>query len=659
MKASDLFLVLETWVEAGWIRRLDVAFARFVHELSPESDSVVLLAVTLLAHLEGRGHSCLNLETFSYSNRWSGLSGELAQSLASIMARLPPVQDTWAKILRSCRAVYVVDGNVDCGQPLVLSGQRLYLRRYWRFERQLAAHICRRTDLGADASSGVDLETARDWLDRLFPVPMNGPDWQKIACAIALRGRFSVITGGPGTGKTYTAARLLALLLAMSLEPDNLRVVLAAPTGKAAARLKQSIDTALEALSAQVGETLPLAMLTSRIGPARTLHGLLGARPDTRKLRHHAGNPLDVDVLIVDEASMVHLEMMVNLLEAIPPKTRLILLGDKEQLASVEAGAVLGDLCSNAELGGYRSDTLADLYKATGVVLPGIYANPNGVGLAQHVVMLRESRRFGGTIGQLALAVNAGSTQEVSKILSSTEVDVVRWIAHANPQVVVDLAVQGRPTSTGIAGGYADYLRIVRAYPATEDEHVSWVLSVMKAFDSFRVLCAVREGSWGVREINQAIQTKLAQNGLLSVTAEWYEGRPVIVTRNNHDLGVFNGDIGVTLRSASGNSTLRVYFVNGAEVKSVSISRLVDVETAFAMTVHKSQGSEFDHTALVLPVAGGGVVRELIYTGITRARKALTLITEYPSALEDGIKRITQRSSGLQVWIEQGIVNGQ
>src|SRR5690606_7981275 len=233
-------------------------------------------------------------------------------------------------------------------QPLVLRDEKLYLRRYWRYERAVAARALRRVA----TPFALDEEKARAWLDRLVPSPESGAvppgDGQKIACAIALRSGLSVITGGPGTGKTYTAARLLALLLALDPQPERLRLAIAAPTGKAAARLKESIGAALKELQGKLGSDLPLASLVDGIGPARTLHSLLGARPDTRKFRHGVANPLSVDVLIVDEASMIHLEMMDALLAAVPPQARLVLLGDKDQLAPVDAGAGLGELSRDA-----------------------------------------------------------------------------------------------------------------------------------------------------------------------------------------------------------------------------------------------------------------------------------------------------------------------
>jgi exodeoxyribonuclease V alpha subunit len=447
----------------------------------------------------------------------------------------------------------------------------------------------------------------------------------------------AVITGGPGTGKTYTVARLLALLLAMAGEDaGSRRIALAAPTGKAAARLKQSIDKALGDLAQRVGDALPLRALAERMGAARTLHSLLGARPDSRAFAHNAGNPLDVDVLIVDEASMVHLEMMAALLGALPAGATLILLGDKDQLASVEAGAVLGDLCHDAQAGNYSAATLDYAQAASGESIPGQFAGAGGP-LAQQTVMLRHSRRFSGPIGQLALAVNAGDSVGADAVLRAGE-GPVRWMENAQPAQAVSLG----------ASGYRPYLELVKA-GAGDGDHEDWVRQVLQRFEAFRILCAVRAGDWGVAGLNTAIEEKLEAARLIRRGGEWYVGRPVMVTRNDYGTRVFNGDIGLTLPDPERPGSLRVYFLEGDAVRSVLATRLRDVETAYAMTVHKSQGSEFRHTVLVLPQDRGGIVtRELVYTGITRASEEFTLITPAGAGLAQAIARRTHRASGLR-----------
>ncbi|MRW85892.1 exodeoxyribonuclease V subunit alpha [Pseudoduganella sp. FT26W] len=641
----EFFQQVDALTEAGQLRRLSGAFARFIASVG-DSSPQLMAACVLLSELEGRGHSCLMLDELNADPAaLLGWSGEEWRGLRASVGDWPADTDAWCDLLARCVQVWPVGGDQH-HQPLVLDGERLYLRRYWQDETHVAQAVRSRA-LGGVLAADADVQTAgiRRWLDNLFPhAPRGGSvDWQKIACAVAMRGKLGIITGGPGTGKTYTVARLLALLFATAGEERQagLRVALAAPTGKAAARLKQSIDTALDELAEKVGDELPLRELAARMGAARTLHSLLGARPDTRAFQHHAGNQLDVDVLIVDEASMIHLEMMSALLAALPETATLILLGDKDQLASVEAGAVLGDLCHNAEAGEYLPETLSYVQAATGQRIPEPFEGHGGP-IAQQTVMLRESRRFGGPIGALALAVNAGDAAAALHVLREGLDGKVAWTDMAQPADLLQLAL----------GGYQPYLQLIKQAPAEADQLV-WVKSVLKSFEGFRILCAVREGEWGVSGLNEAIEQRLQKAGLLKRSGEWYIGRPVMVTRNDYATGVFNGDIGLTLPDPARPGALRVYFAEGEAVRSVLATRLRNVETAFAMTVHKSQGSEFAHTAMVLPKDGGGMLaRELIYTGITRARDYFTLLTPNGQVLLDAIGQRTQRASGLRSQLE-------
>ena len=654
--------LLQQWVDAGWLRHLDRALARWVAELDPQARPELLMATALLAHLEGRGHTCLPLEALVREPAallaWPAPA---PQALAQAWHALPQGLDDWLESLRRSPVVHEEGVAPDQGQPLVLGGSAmaplLYLRRYWGYETRVAQALRER----ASAPLPVDEALARQWLARLFAPAQPGQvpdapartegdtdvDWQQLACAVALRSRVAVLTGGPGTGKTYTAARLLALLAAMEPPGRPWRVALAAPTGKAAARLRQSIDGALQDLQTPLQGVLDVQALAQRLGPARTLHALLGAQPHTRQMRHHAGHPLDVDVLLVDEASMVHLEMMAALLDALPPSARLVLLGDKDQLASVEAGAVLGDLCRDAAAGRYSTETRRYLQATTGQTLPDalLESGAQAPALAQHMVMLRKSRRFGGPIGAMALAVNQGDAPQARRVLDADPQGAVHLLASSDPAAAVQLALRGR---LGAVGCYRDYLRAMAVpVPAQEDAHTAWVQGVLRAFDGFRLLCAVREGTWGAAGLNRAVETALRGAGLLQGRGEWYAGRPVMVTRNDAGLGVFNGDIGIVLQAPGGG--LRAYFADGPQLRSVGVARLAHVETAFAMTVHKSQGSEFGHTALVLPpqAAGALLSRELVYTGITRARDAFTLVAAQPAVLEQALRQRTQRSSGL------------
>jgi exodeoxyribonuclease V alpha subunit len=763
---------LRQWADQGWLRRLDSALAALLAELEPEASPTLLVSAALLAQMEGRGHTCLPLAPIVDDAQtlldWPPAAHA---ALQAVWVELPDTLAHWLDALRASTLVRVVikehkdqPPQSDQGQPLVLSGTPaaplLYLRRYWLQEQQLAQALWQR----AAQHRTVDEAAARQWLDRLFDpaspsgkvaiaIPSLAPpggtatapqdaatadtmDWQKLACALTLRADLTVITGGPGTGKTYTAARLLALLFAMAPQAQRLRVALAAPTGKAAARLRQSIDSALQELSARL-EPVPtpsagaepqasldaglnLAAFAQRIGAARTLHALLGARPDTRQFRFNASTPLDVDIVIVDEASMVHLEMMAALVQALPPGAKLILLGDKDQLASVEAGAVLGDLCRDAGAGQYDAATaryaqaltggrlapefLADESQGKGSPTPqqgdahgstqqspfaeppgpphaeassasnlgAKYSPPKGAtsALVQQTVMLRHSRRFGGQIGKLATAVNAGNATAALALLANDTSGTLHASPEHKVQAVLRLAVHGRPDAPAC---YADYLRLVQAGPgatqrsgaqavqaggvasaqagdelAAKEAHSAWATAVLRAFDRFRLVCAVHEGDWGTRSLNLAVQLALTEAGLLKARGEWFVGRPAMVTRNDSALGVFNGDVGITLPALNPGAALRVYFLDGDTLRSVASSRLPHVETAFAMTVHKCQGSEFLHTALVLPGADARVLtRELVYTGITRARERFTLLQAQPGALAAAIARPSQRASGL------------
>ena len=650
---------LNLWTGQGLLRHIDSAFAAQVLRLDAKAPAPLLVAAAMLAHMEGRGHTCLPLAELCQPPvallGWPAAAVDGAQGLKALWAHLPATLADWQTALQGTVSGACWRGvdAPDQGQPMVLGGPAdaplLYLRRYAGYEQRVGQSLLQR----AGEALAVPETAAREWLDRFFPPVTEEPtitDWQKVACAVALRARLSVITGGPGTGKTYTAARLLALLLALHPDGSPLRVALAAPTGKAAARLKQSIDDALTRLPVPADAGLDLSALIARMGPSRTLHALLGARPDTRAFRHHAANPLDVDVLIVDEASMVHLEMMDALLQALPPTARLVLLGDKDQLASVEAGAVLGDLCQDAAEGRYSAATAQFVQRVAGQTLVAEFVLPDPAPvLAQQTVMLRQSRRFKGAIGQLALAVNRGDAAAARACLGGADNAVaspVSALQPSSPQAVCALALgaSGKPS-------YADYLRLLQTGPAGQgtEAHSRWVSSVLKAYERFRILCAVHQGDWGTQALNVAVQKALADAGLLRIQVEWYEGRPVMVTRNDAQLGVFNGDVGLVLPNTEGKP--KVWFLDGEALRSVSVMRLAQVETAFVMTVHKAQGSEFEHTALVLPPGGAEVLsRELVYTGITRAREQFTLVEAEAGLLATAIERPSLRASGLSRW---------
>ena len=666
-RAEDLLLLLERWVERGWLRALDKAFVAFLHERDPQGDPLVLLAAALTSHQLGHGHVCLDLfETLKEPDFALSLppEGDVQTGAMLLPSQLLEALDgeAWCKALQASSLVeHAGQSSADAvSRPLVLSERRLYLRRYWTYERRIDGALRQR--LAVAEATPADLPVR---LNGLFGSPaQNAPvDWQKLACALATRGAFSIVTGGPGTGKTTTVVRLLALLQAPAVEAGApLRIRLAAPTGKAAARLTESISVQVKSLEVddKVRQKIP--------SDVTTVHRLLGSRPGTRHFRHHAGNRLPLDVLVVDEASMIDLEMMANLLDALPAHARLVLLGDKDQLASVEAGAVLGDLCRDAEAGWYTAQTRSWLEQVSGENLSASDLQQDLDGthpLAQQVVMLRHSRRFGegSGIGQLSRLVNQQLPREARALLAAgNHADLFALpLKGEQDRAFERLALEGRGTE---AKGYRHYIERLREQrPDTrsglEDPRwAAWAGHVLQAFEAFQVLCAVRKGPWGVEGLNERITRALFARKLIDGDQQWYEGRPVLMTRNDYGLGLMNGDIGIALMLPEGEGqarrhVLRVAFARNdgqGGIRFVLPSRLNDVETVYAMTVHKSQGSEFSHTALVLPEALNPVLtKELIYTGITRAKHWFSLVEPRAGVFEEAVQRKVKRLSGLML----------
>jgi len=588
---------LRTLMEAGGLPPLSYYFARFVARGSgADEDGVLARSAALVSRCNLRGDICVDL------GRYVGRPLFEHESDAPLDIPRGPTLEEWLNALAAAPWV----GTPTRSAPLILEGQRLYLGKYWHYEHHVAEALSDRMK----QPPAIDVARLRDGLQRLFPKAMQDRiDWQKVAAAIAVSRRFAVISGGPGTGKTTTVVKVLALLLE---QDPGMHIGLAAPTGKAVARLSQAIrgGKARVAVAPEILDRIP--------EEASTIHRLLGFGVDS-SFRHHRDNPLVVDCLVVDEASMIDLPLMAHLLDALPARTRLILLGDRDQLASVEAGNVLGDITGHGQeiLYGPRQ---IELLEAVGALLPGQLAEAQSPpAIADGVGLLRVSYRFDTSsgIGELARRVNAGQGREALRLFVGEQFDDIAWLDTAEEDLnpaCVDWAVER----------YESYLQ-------QQD-----VLAALGSFEQTRVLAAVHLGAFGVEELNRRIAARLQSRGLIQGGKE-YHGKPVMVTSNDYEVGLFNGDIGLLWRDHSG--TLRAWFLVGeAELRSVSVRQLPDHTCAYALTVHKSQGSEFDQVLLVLPFAESPVV--------TRARHK-ALIQGHRDTVVSGCERRVERTSAL------------
>ncbi len=599
--------------QQGLIRPLDYHFAKLLASYASTEPDAVALAGALVSSELSEGHVCIDLASLSErplsqqnAGEWPSIDG---MQLCEALAREPGV----------CG-----EANSEAITPLVLEGTRLYLQRYWQYEIRLARRL---SDLAGCAEPVVHNLRAR--LDIFFPRSPETPNRQKAAVAIALTRRFSIITGGPGTGKTTIVATLLLLLAEQAAaKGHSLEINLAAPTGKAAARMSESLGIQLNKMQRQ--GLIDSAVRNMLPDTAYTLHRLLGARPDDASFWHHAQNPLAVDVLVVDESSMIDFRLMDALIDALPRNARLVLLGDKDQLASVEAGNVFGELCRGA--GEFSEKRCQEIASLSGEKLP---PGKRPTLLSDATGLLEYSYRFAGGsgIGRLAHAVNKRDFTACQMLLAKPSPDLV-IINHEG-------MVKGLLIKTAV-NGYRDYLAALQAGLPDRD--------ILQRHGTFQVLCALRDGVFGVNRLNLAIEAALMEEGLIKTNRAFYAGRPILITQNDHSLRMYNGDIGVILPGEEGKLAACFLQADGT-VRRIAPSRLPNHETVYAMTVHKSQGSEFDHVLFILPDSDSRHVqslirRELIYTGITRAKTLVTLGLPCPH-IEQAWLAMTQRVSGL------------
>jgi exodeoxyribonuclease V alpha subunit len=564
-------------------RAIDRHFSSFLcKQIACEVSDIFRLVLSLASSAVGQGNLCLNL---------ADIAGQRVRLNGKEL--LLPQLDLLLELLGKSP---VVSMNAQHHRPLVLDGSaRLYLYRYWRYEHDLAEIILQKA---GEVVGNIDAVKLQSSLARLFPG--RADERQKKAATVALQRQFCLISGGPGTGKTSTVVRILALLLEQEWG-RKLRIAMAAPTGKAAARLKASVNSIRQSLdcSDEVKSAIPEDVVT--------IQRLLGSISASTRFRHSAQNPLPFDIVIIDEASMVALPLMSALVAALKPDARLILLGDRDQLASVEAGAVLGDICGAGE-------------------------ENNTSPLSFSLVMLEKNYRFqsGSGIAEISRAVNAGLEREALALLKSKKTGTIVWQPSPAREELRSAL------SEKVIKGYQSYLEAVSPEEA------------LKRFDRFRILCALRDGPYGVRGLNAVVENILGRKGLISPSSLFYAGRPVLVTINDYSMRLFNGDTGILFPDPDGGE-LKVFFrTPDGGVRSIPPERLPEHETAYAMTIHKSQGSEFDCVVMLLPPVGSELLtRELIYTGLTRAKKTVEIWAN-EDVFCSAVMKKTERNSGLR-----------
>ncbi|MGS2721572.1 exodeoxyribonuclease V subunit alpha [Paraglaciecola aestuariivivens] len=628
-------------LKLGKIRAIDLAFADFIYseELALDSSASECLAM-LAAYVSaqtGEQHSCVQLS-------------DLGQPFAGVYT-FPNLEELQTYLDQAHSIARLENQQPKHGlaitQPLVVQNARVYLQRYWTYEQQLAAIIQEK----AAKKQELDMPVAQALLAELFTHNEGqGLDWQKVAVGLAASQSLSFITGGPGTGKTTTVTKLLALLQGLAAAKGKvLNIQLVAPTGKAAARLTESISQAKQKLPVTLQQNLPQQ--------CQTIHRLLGAKPLSPYFKANAAHPLHLDVLVLDEASMVDLPLMAKLFAALPSHAQVVVLGDQDQLASVETGCVLSDIClaSNSHLGEVQGLAIYSQAKQTTLCqllnIDPVADSPQQYHsiIQDNVVRLAKSHRFSQNsgIGQLAKAIKQGQNQEVKTSLSDTGFSDIQWYqpketrALANAQKVQSEIMQNLIVK--LLPKYHAYLDAVKQG------------EMQLAFDLLsqqQVLCAQKTGAWGVKQITQLIEAELAKQGLIDPSKDFYLGRPIMLAKNDHQLKLFNGDIGIVMPDPHSPNLNKVWFVaEDGHFRGLLPSRLPSLDTVYAMTIHKSQGSEFDSVYLCLPTlsstqGGRGLNRELIYTGLTRAKQFFMLFAS-EEALNLSLSQQCLRGSGL------------
>ena len=651
------------------LAEFDRHWIELLARLDPAASPTLLLAAALARSAIDRGDVCVELERLAAGSLLPGGDGE--------NFRFPPLPGLHAQLARSplvtvlppsrppATSDCLAGDHPDCQAPtpLVLENHRLYLHRYWYYERELAAAIRRRLAVPPPVGDSLQRLPALSAAVAITPAP-----GQAAAIRAALEHRLAVISGGPGTGKTTIIFFILALAIleAMQAGAKPPRIMLLAPTGKAAARLADSLqarkrELAAGAQRAQGGITSgaeEIAALAAALpAAAMTIHRALGFQPERpTRFRRRADNPLAAELVVVDEASMVDVALMSKLFAAVPAGARLVLLGDKDQLASVEAGSILGDLCLPEAValpngGSPHGQTDGQDWPAvSGQREDKVAISPDRLALGRAVVTLEQGFRFDARrgIGALTAAIKAGDGPAALAVLRSEQAE--KSAARPGTDELGDEEVRW-----GAADFPADeeFQRLLLAGFSPGLKAADPAEALVRLND-FRLLCAHRRGEAGVEGLNLFCRRLLAAAGLVAGEGEWYRGRPLLITANDYELNLYNGDLGVIWDSSEDHGELRAFFPAADGVRRLLPSRLPRHETAFAMTIHKSQGSEFERVAVVLPRQPSPILtRELLYTAVSRARRQVWLFAD-PEIITTTVSRRVERASGLAARLRNG-----
>lgn len=601
---------LEIIKQSGLFSEFDIQFALFIVRNSDYKPKELFWTALFLSHKCAGGHICVNLKSLAKKD-YRDIEELIPSTLFNFKQLLP--------LLQSCS----VTGKIGEYTPFILEENLLYFQKYWTYENFIAQSLIK---LSKQTRQFTNTQDITHLLDKIFPETTDEINWQRIAASVAMSRQLCIISGGPGTGKTTAVAGIISILATLN-KSRPLRIAMAAPTGKAAMRINEAIDNI---------KIKNPSMYLPNLPEATTIHRLLKPTRKAPFFTYHKENPLPLDLLIIDEASMIDITLMYHILDAIPEHIQLIMLGDHEQLASVKAGSVLGDICNPNRLSTFSPSFIKTIISpCLSQPLSENCHSQSDIPLTDCIISLKNSYRFKGRISSCSIAVKDGKSEEAFRICSNLNDNSISWhdISETKNMPLV--------FEQEIVEKWQEYLMAF----LLEDK--------FQKLTEFRTLCVLRSGYFGVEQINTTIESILNKAGLLTPSIRWYENLPILITRNDYQMKLYNGDTGIFMPDKDDQGRLKAWFPDGAHnnrqtFRSIAPSRLPDFEKAFAITIHKSQGTEFDSIQIILPDTISPILkREILYTGITRAKNHVSLYGS-EAIFKHAIKTRTNRESGLR-----------